>query len=402
MSKILRIITRLNVGGPAKHVSWVSSRLQEKGWDTVLVSGKVEEDEDDLSPFVPASVEQVKIPSLIRNLHPIHDLRAFLAILRQMFLHRPSIVHTHTSKAGLLGRLAAWIYRLVTFRKVKVVHTFHGHTFHSYFHPLKTKLFLFLEKFLANFCTDKIITISRQQKTEILDEFGVGTASQHVIIPLGVDFSFTTELHRSRLKELHHIPAEHNLVGIVGRIAPVKNHPSFLRMCKFLEEECSDLSFLVIGGGSKEDLRILEDLKNELDLQRLKFAGNVENPRWIYGCLDALVVTSKNEGTPVSILEAFASKIPVVSTKAGGTVDLIGHDQERGFLVEQGENQESELARCVLEALESKNENIKVSTAYEFVMENYSVQRLCDDLHRLYLSLAPETTKEASFSKNNS
>ena len=402
MPKILRIITRLNVGGPAKHVSWVSSRLLEKGWDTVLLSGKVEDDEDDLSPFVPASVEQVKIPSLIRSLHPIHDLRAFLSILRQMFLHSPSIVHTHTSKAGLLGRFAAWIYRIVTFRKVKIVHTFHGHTFHSYFHPLKTKLFLFLEKFLARFCTDRIITISSQQKNEILNDFRVGTESQHVIIPLGVDFGFTTELHRTRLQELHHIPAEHMLVGIVGRIAPVKNHPSFLRMCKILEQECSNLSFLVIGGGSRDDMKSLEDLKNKLGLQRLKFAGNVENPRWIYGCLDALAVTSKNEGTPVSILEAFASKIPVVSTKAGGTVDLIGLDQERGFLVEQGEKQEQELARSVLAALESLEKSTKVTRAYEFVMKNYSVQRLCDDLHRLYLSLTPEGTKAASFSKNNS
>jgi glycosyltransferase involved in cell wall biosynthesis len=403
MNKVIRIIARLNVGGPAKHVSWVSDGLQKKNWPHILVHGAIEENEDDYGKQTQKlGLDMRLIPDLGRSIHPIKDLKVLWKIYALLRAQKPAVLHTHASKAGFVGRGAALIYNLFHRPKIKVVHTFHGHTFHGYFNPVMEIIFLRIERFLARFATDRIITISRQQQSEILGEFRVGKKSQHEIVPLGVDFTFSEELHKTKLRELNNIPLEHKVIGIVGRIAPVKNHPSFLRLCKKLERENPELSFLVIGGGSQEDMQELKNYCEELGIERLRFAGNVENPRWIYGSLDVLVVTSKNEGTPVSILEAFACRIPGVSTRAGGTIDLIGENQERGYLVDQGNSQDTELARCIQTALASGRSDSKVQAAYEFVVANYSVERLCEDLDKLYLSVIPEATRDASFSNNKS
>ena len=381
--KIVRIITRMNVGGPAKHVSWVSSSMFEYGWDTVLISGFVESDEDDLSSFLPKSVPLIYLPQLRRSLNPLNDFKAFLKIFTELVRHQPDVVHTHTSKAGLLGRLAAFIYRLVFWREVIIIHTFHGHTFHSYFGPIKTALFLFLERFLARICTDKIVTISRQQSDEILHKFKVGKSIQHQIIPLGINTGFAENLDKQKLRNKFHIPEKHRVIGIVGRIAAVKNHDSFLQVCTLLKEEVFDLSYIVIGGGSSDEMERLKSRSEDLGLNNIHFAGNVDVPNWIYGCLDILLLTSKNEGTPVSILEAFACRIPVVSTMAGGTVDLIGKAEERGHLVEQGPFQDRNLADKVKLVLNDPDP-IKVESAYNYVISNYSISRLTEDLDKLY------------------
>src|SRR5688500_16219471 len=187
--KILRIIARLNVGGPARHVVWLTKRLNDDEFESHLIAGTVPKGEENMNYIADEhGVKPVFIEEMSRELSP-GDLISLLKIFREMRRVRPDIVHTHTAKAGTVGRTAAFLYRWLTFgaRRVKVIHTFHGHVFHSYYGKLKTRIFLAIEKFLARFATDKIVVISRQQFREIHEEFGVGYADQFEIIPLGID-----------------------------------------------------------------------------------------------------------------------------------------------------------------------------------------------------------------------
>ena len=185
--KIVRIIARLNVGGPARHVVWLSKELNDTEFQTELLAGTVPEGEEDMNWFAAEnSVEPVFIEEMSRELSP-KDVISLWKIYRALKEAKPDIVHTHTAKAGTIGRIAGFFYRLFNRKNVKIIHTFHGHIFHSYYGNLKTKIFLVIEKTLARFATDKIIVISRRQFEEIHQEFGIGKKEQFQIIPLGID-----------------------------------------------------------------------------------------------------------------------------------------------------------------------------------------------------------------------
>lgn len=381
--KVLRIITRLNVGGPTKHVAWLSSGLEREGWQGRLVCGQVEADEDDMSTFLDAyGVQSTLMPSLKRSIEPLQDLLTIRALYVLIAEFRPDVVHTHMSKAGLVGRLAVMAYNTVHRHQIKTVHTFHGHTFHGYFSPHKEVLFLAIERFLARFATTWIITISPQQRAEILAQYRVGRAHQHHQINLGIETGFARELDRHTLRAALGIGAQERVVGIVGRIAEIKNHELFIEAVRAYRRRfaTAPLRFVVIGDGEAGYVRGIKALAAGLD--ELVFAGNQTDPRVFYGALDALALTSDNEGTPVSILEAFACGIPVVARGVGGVVDLIGTD-ERGLGVDKDPEQIAQalydtfhgdpVARCE-----------RTERARRFVEENYSVQGLVRSVKSLY------------------
>lgn len=381
--KVVRIITRLNVGGPSKHVSWLSNGLDQKGWHNILVSGKVEADENDMSEFLGAfNIEHIELESLKRSISPKDDYKSIIEIYQLLKKEKPAIVHTHMSKAALLGRVAVMFYNLLNADKIKTVHTFHGHTFHGYFSPVKEKLFLNIERFLARFATDKIITISNQQQDEILNRFKVGTKEQHVRINLGIDTNFVSKLDRTSLRNDFKIPLGAKVFGIVGRIADIKNHDLFIESVKCFNEKFMDenIYFVVIGDGEKG---FVDNLKmKSIDLKNIIFAGNQTDPSYFYGGLDFLVLTSKNEGTPVSILEAFAAEIPVISTAVGGVIDIIGND-DRGYLIDSSQE---ELAKAYDNILKVNSHN-KVQKAKDFVENNYSIGSLVNNIDKLYKQL---------------
>src|SRR5919199_1958040 len=194
--KIVRIIARLNVGGPAKHVAWVTAGTRRAGHEALLVAGTVAPGEADMTYFAAAQgVAPLVIPEMSREISP-RDAVTVWKLYRLFRRERPDIVHTHTAKAGTVGRAAGLLYRWLTPaallgrpRSVRFVHTYHGHIFHSYYGRARTRLFLGIEKFLARAVTDKIIVISPQQRREIHEKFGVGRSEQFAVIPLGLDLS---------------------------------------------------------------------------------------------------------------------------------------------------------------------------------------------------------------------
>jgi glycosyltransferase involved in cell wall biosynthesis len=320
--RILRIIARLNVGGPARHVVWLNQALAAIGFDTLLVTGTVPPGEDDMSDFATArGVTPFVIPSMSRELSP-RDVWTIWKLWRLMVRFRPDIVHTHTAKAGAAGRVAGLLYRYLTFRprRVRFVHTYHGHVFHSYYGLWKTRFFLAIERVLARLNTDRIVVLGDQQLREIRDRFRVGRAKQFVVVPLGIDFDELRGDQRAGdgLRTELGIGKTDTIVGIAGRLTPIKNHDLFLRVAERLK---SNARFVIYGDGGERS-------RLETIAGNVLFAGTRAADA-IYGSVDIVALTSRNEGTPLTLIEAMANGKTVISTAVGGVVDLLGPVAER-------------------------------------------------------------------------
>ncbi|HEX7709207.1 MAG TPA: glycosyltransferase [Thermoanaerobaculia bacterium] len=318
--RVARIIARLNVGGPARHVVWLTAGLPDADFETLLVTGTVPPGEDDMSQFAhDHRVTPLVIPEMSREISP-RDMVTVWKLFRLFLQFRPDIVHTHTAKAGTSGRLAGWLYRWLSPgtlvgrpRNVRFVHTFHGHVFHSYYGRAKTTLFLLIERLLAWMVTDVIVTISEQQREEIQSRFNVGRPEQFRVIPLGLDLdSFHTRRDSASEDPL--------VVAIVGRLTAIKNHELFLRVAARMRDRDPAIRFVVYGDGSER--RSLERRAASLSLD-VRFEGTrpVEE---IYATAGIVMLTSLNEGTPLTLLEAMASGVPVISTAVGGVGDVLG------------------------------------------------------------------------------
>ncbi len=395
--KILRIIARLNVGGPARHVVWLTKALNNSEFQTVLIAGTVPEGEENMEYFAEENgVAPVFIEQMSRELSP-KDIVSLWKVYRRICLEKPDIIHTHTAKAGTVGRIAGFIYRWLNWKNVKIIHTFHGHVFHSYYGGLKTKIFLLIEKFLALFATDKIIVITRQQFEEINKEFGVGRANQFETIPLGIDLDKFADSEKKRGILRKEIGAKDDeiLVGFVGRFTEIKNIPLLLEVAKIYNERKNEnspnLKFILIGDGH---LRAeLEKKAEEFEKdQNVKFLGNRNDADVFYAGLDIVALTSFNEGTPLSLIEAMANGKPVISTAVGGVPDLLGEIKEKkeNFNVcERGIAVSSEDAEGFYNGLIYLAENTGLQNDFgergkNFVRENYSKKRLIADIENLY------------------
>ncbi len=396
--KIVRIIARLNVGGPARHVVWLTKNLQTEEFHSVLLTGTVPEGEEDMNYFAAENgVAPVYIPEMSRELSA-KDIISLWKVFRRMFREKPDIIHTHTAKAGTIGRIAGFFYRWLAWKRVKLIHTYHGHVFHSYYGAGKTKIFLLIEKTLAKL-TDKIVVISAQQKAEINEKFGVGNSSQFQIIPLGIDLvpfeNVETKNHVLR-EEIG--AADEILIGFVGRLTEIKNIPLLLEAAKIYKEQNDSslpkLKFVIIGDG-----HLRESLETEVDKLGISdliiFLGNRNDADIFYAGLDIVALTSLNEGTPLSLIEAMANGKTFVSTAVGGVVDLIGETVEtkEGFKIhEHGIGVASGNANALFEGLIhlAKDENLRKklgAKGKEFVRKNYSKERLTADIINLYRDL---------------
>jgi glycosyltransferase involved in cell wall biosynthesis len=408
--KIVRIIARLNVGGPAKHVVWLTKGLQDGGYETVLVAGTVPPGEDDMGYFAEDSgVKPIFIPEMSREIST-NDLLTVWKLYRLLCRERPDIIHTHTAKAGTVGRIAALLYRWSTprvfigrKRRCKVVHTYHGHIFHSYYGPIKTGFFLRIERVLARLATDRIVVITEQQRDEIHNRFRVGSNLQFVVIRLGLDIDQFAESRsrRFQLRDQLGIHPDEMLVGIVGRLTAVKNHELFLRaISEFkrgaLNGQIRRVRFIIIGGGALRGE--LEQLVENLNLGNdVIFAGNRSDPESFYAALDIVALTSKNEGTPLTLIEAMANGLPVIATAVGGVIDLLGSpegvDQSTPYVVRQrgvssaaDDHKAFALGLARLAGDETLRRALGES-GRQFVVRNYSKQRLLDEVKNLYEEL---------------
>ena len=415
-TKIIRIIARLNVGGPAKHVVWLTSGLKDAGFDTLLVTGKVPEGEEDMGYF---AAEMGVIPRYFSEMSreiSLNDAVTVWKLFRLFLRERPDIVHTHTAKAGTVGRTAGFLYRWLTPgvfigkpRQCKFVHTYHGHVFHSYYSRSRTRLFLMIERLLARLVTDRLIVVSKQQSIEIGEKFRVGRSGQIKVIPLGLDLGLFAD-HASRRSKFRHelcIPDHTILIGIVGRLTEIKNHQMFLRVAARLKEidpACwrqGAVRFIVIGDGGLRDA--LEYQTEELGLEKdVIFVGSRKDPEYFYPALDVVALTSHNEGTPLTLIEAMANARPVVATSVGGVVDLLGDVVEdgpyqvcrRGIAVDAGDEEAfvSALSRIMRDR--SLRQELG-ERGLEFVEVNYSKERLFEDIKDLYDELSHKEARKA-------
>ncbi|HEV8587434.1 MAG TPA: glycosyltransferase [Pyrinomonadaceae bacterium] len=408
--KILRVIARLNVGGPARHVLWLTKGLKTFGHETLLVTGVVPPGEDDMNYFAEASgITPVTIPQMSREISP-KDLLAVWKIYRLMLRERPDIVHTHTAKAGAVGRVAGMMYRWLTPsaligkpRQCRLVHTYHGHIFHSYYGTSKTKLFLTIERVLARTATDRIVVVSEQQRHEINEQFRVGGSRQFEVIPLGLDLSLFANWQERRAKLREELRASENevLIGIVGRLTEVKNHQMFLRAAARLKELVASrpiqprVRFVIIGDGRLRSQ--LESQARELGLaDDVLFLGTRNDPENFYPALDIVALTSLNEGTPLTLIEAMANARPVVATAVGGVVDLLGEPFSKadGYAICQrgisvAREDVDEFARGLLRLIDDKELRAHLAEeGRQFVFENYAIDRLFRDMSKLYERLA--------------
>jgi glycosyltransferase involved in cell wall biosynthesis len=323
-----------------------------------------------------------------------------------MLRERPSLVHTHTAKAGGVGRAAGIMYRWLTPsavagrpRECCFVHTYHGHVFHSYYGPLKTKLFLMIEKMLAHM-TDRIIVISEQQRREINEHFHLGRSDQFAVIPLGIDLDVYADSQSQRPKLRGEISAGDNdlLIGIIGRLTEVKNHALFLEAAALLKKISTPrLKFLVIGDGAQRSA--LESRATELGIENdVVFLGTRDDPENFYPALDLVALTSLNEGTPLSVIEGMANSRPVIATGVGGVVDLLGEEVEacdgyticeRGIRVRSGDAEG--FANGMKHLIESAGLRDELGArGRQFVWKNYSKERLLNDVAQLYADLLGE------------
>lgn len=407
--KIVRVIARLNVGGPARHVVWLTKGLQNADWESLLVAGTVPEGEDDMSYF---AAELGVSPFYLQEMSREISAKDAVTIwkLYQLFRRqRPDIVHTHTAKAGTVGRLAGLLYRWLTPavllgrpRHCHFVHTYHGHIFHSYYGPLKTRVFILIEKALAALATDRIVVISEQQRREINQEFGVGRPNQFCVIPLGLDieeFSGWRNRGQSFREELG-VGSDVILVGIVGRLTEIKNHELFLKVvAEFKTHSLAagrSVRFVIVGDGAMRQ-QLQQQAENLGLAEDVVFVGSRRQLENVYPALDIVALTSRNEGTPLTLIEAMANARPVISTAVGGVVDLLGEPDSqphgatftvcrRGISVPSGDSRSFAEGLAYLVANVGLRREIG-ERGLQFVERQYSKDRLLDDIRGLYANL---------------
>ena len=404
--KVLRIIARLNVGGPARHVVWLTAGMNQYGYETLLVSGVVPPGEDDMSYLAAEAGVKPKVVSEMSREISVKDAVTVWKLFCLMLRERPNLVHTHTAKAGTVGRVAGWMYRWLTPatligrpRPCCFVHTYHGHVFHSYYGRTKTRLFLTIERMLARLVTDRIVSITEQQRREINEAFRVGRAKQFVVIPLGIDLDIYGDWQKRREEFRRELNAgtEEILIGIVGRLTEIKNHELFLQAAvEFQKFARANVSFLIVGDGHLR--QPLEQRVEELGIRdRVRFLGSRTDPENFYPALDIVALTSLNEGTPLSIIEGMANARPVVATLVGGVGDLLGRkisagDDERFAIHERGLSVASGDFESFARALDHLVGDTQLrhdlgQRGREFVVKNYAKERLLADMSALYAEL---------------
>ena len=398
--KILRVISRLNIGGPSIHVHLLTNNLNHKQFITKLVTGKISPFEGDMSYLIKDNEKlPIIIPQLQREVNIVNDLTSLYKFYKLILKYKPDIVHTHTAKAGSVARTSVFIYNLFHEKHIYLVHTFHGNIFQGYFKKITAKVYLLIERLLAEY-TDQIIAISESQKNELVNKFNIARSKKVKILKLGFDLRPFTETikYHGDLRKKYNIEGKTFLIGIIGRLVPIKNHILFLKAARiFISNNPElDVKFLIIGDGELKDK--LSFFTEKAGLKKFViFCGWIKNISKIYTELDLLALTSINEGTPVSIIEAMAASIPVIATNAGGVKDLLGKDYinhnqhinicERGVICC---DYEAESLANGFEYIKKENKvelNKRVKAARDFVLKNYSKERLIRETEGLYLEL---------------
>ena len=381
--KVLRIINRFNIGGPTYNATFLTRFLSDD-FETLLIGGLPEKGESDsLHILEEYGVEPILLPEMKRKPNFFSDRKALKRIKEIIAEYKPDIVHTHASKAGALGRKAALDMKVPV-----VVHTFHGHVFHSYFGKVKTELYKFIERKLAQKSTG-IIAISDLQKKELVNIYQIAHESKVNVIPLGFDLEkFNRNLSEKRkiVRDKFQINEGQIAIAIIGRLAPIKNHSLFLESVDLLHGQTEKkLVFFIVGDGELRDViaqKVNELTKKGVDIRMTSWIKDINE---FNAGMDIICLTSNNEGTPVSIIEAQASQVPVVSTNVGGVQNVM-IDNETGFIVPKNN------ARIFVDKLLVLIENEALRNemgqkGWAYVKERFHFERLVKEMEHYYKEL---------------
>ena len=386
--KVFRIIARLNIGGPAIHTILLTAGLDTHYYDSFLITGTVEKGEGDMSYLAKEkAVRPIIIPELGRTLSIRKDLVAFWKLFLLIKKERPDIIHTHTAKAGALGRSAGLLFKLIshlnlTSYNLILIHTFHGHVLHSYFGRIKNSFFTSVERLLAMF-TDKIIAVSESVRKEILD-LKIVSPKKILTIPLGL------ELERFfNIEDITFGKEDYRKVGIIGRLVPIKNQQMFLEVAKKIKDTPgfkNKVKFYVVGDGPLR--KELECYAESLGIkQDVNFTGWIKNLRAIYSELDIVALTSLNEGTPVALIEAQSAARPCVATCVGGVPNVIENGRS-GILVPSFDV--NGFTNALLQLLNNPDMAISMGRyGRKKIKTKFNEKRLFRDIMHLYEELLP-------------
>lgn len=375
---LIQIIDRLNVGGPTPYLLFLTKALESRGCRSLVVKGQVAAGEAEMDDVIRRSgIRPVEVHGLSRAIIPFRDLKVFVALYRLLRRVRPGIVHTHKSKAGVLGRVAAWLAGVPV-----TLHTFHGLVFKGYFSAWKSYLIVLVERLLAR-RTDVLVAVSERQRDELLAD-RIAAPSRIRTVRLGVDLDPYLSRRRgdSGLRDELGFGPSVRLVGIVSRLVPIKGVDIFLAAAEQVAETLPDVRFVVVGDG---ELRTeLESIARARKLEdRVRFTGFRNDTARIYGALDLSVLSSHHEGLPVALLEAVATGCYVVASRVGGVPDLI-RSERIGLMFAPGDS--AGLAAGIQRALRERRE-ISVGERRKIV-ESYGLTRLAEDFSRLYRKLS--------------
>jgi glycosyltransferase involved in cell wall biosynthesis len=379
----MRIIARLNMGGPALHVSYLTQGLAARGYETTLLAGQLARGEDSMA-FVAhdLAIPVRNIPQLHREISPLYDPIAVRRIVQEIRRVRPQILHTHTAKAGAVGRAAALLAGDA--RPPIIVHTFHGHVLRGYFDPVRTEIFRRTEQTLARH-TNRLVAVSPEVRDDLVG-LGVAPESKFSVIRLGIDLPARVASldERAALRRLYGVPETTYVVGWIGRMTAIKRLDDTLRAFALLRDSGVDARLCLVGDGP--DRAAVEGRLTELGIARTTLLpGYQRNIGSYLAFFDTLLLTSGNEGTPVVAIEALAAGRPVVATAVGGVPDVVSHGRD-GLLAEVGDVDGLAAALGRL-AADPELRHRMGEAGRERTVPRYAVSRLVDDIDGLYRGL---------------
>lgn len=387
--KVLRILNRFNVGGPVYNATYLTKYLNSDIYETLLIGGKPENHEqsaDYILNDLDISFKELKF--MRRAISPFYDLISLIQIIFIIYKYRPNIIHTHAAKSGLLGRFAALLY----YKKVIVVHTYHGNVFEGYFSNFKNKIILLIERFLAKHST-KIIAISKLQSNDLIFKYKICKKGKIEIIPLGFDlnkFTKNIKIKREKLRKEFNVMDDAILITIVGRVVPIKNHQLFIDAVNYCKKNSTRRIKAVIVGDGSDTMKIInyvidnklsysyKELNKDCDILFTSWRSDIDS---ILAASDIVCLTSLNEGTPVSIIESMASETASISTNVGGVSDIIENNVSGIFCSKEVKDYSENLLRLI----EDDDLRLKLAKNGKSIsLENYNFKKLVSSIETLY------------------
>jgi len=368
--KVMRIIARMNVGGPAVQVSGLMRGLSERDFNHRLYTGYCAEDEADYIKEQAPDVQAIQLDGLGRKVNPRADFLILFQLIKEIRAFKPDVIHTHTAKAGVIGRLAS----ILSLHPSKRVHTFHGHLLSGYFNPLVTRLVIFIEKILA-LKTNILVSVGEKVRDELLAK-KIGKFSKYRIFPPGLALKELVD-HESALKILGLEP-NFLYISFIGRVTQIKRPDRFLDVVEIIAKQSTNIKFVVAGGGDLLDECMRSAKERSLPVVFLGWRSDIEN---IFSASDIVVLTSDNEGTPISLIQAGLAGKPTVSTNVGSVKEIV-LDGKTGFVSElSAESLAKSITSLINDEVVRKNFGTAASV---HTHANYGVERLVRDHSQLY------------------